>query len=162
MSMKYLNEPIGNRTRDLPTCSAVPQQTTLPPRPAVASNEIAPIRLRCQLFIQFLACNIFHVPKWTALDRQLPQYLFSVLALPCQWLNALRTNYNILYPFFTRFCRRRYIGWYSDQSRALATHGVICVPDIGHTLVASCSVCAVDYLSEGKTARTWSWSLISN
>ena len=31
MSMKNFNETIGNRTRDLPACSAVPQPTA-PPR----------------------------------------------------------------------------------------------------------------------------------
>ena len=30
MSMKNPNDTIGNRTRDLPTCSAVPQPTALP------------------------------------------------------------------------------------------------------------------------------------
>ena len=30
MSMKNSNDTIGNRTRDLPTCSAVPQSTALP------------------------------------------------------------------------------------------------------------------------------------
>jgi len=30
MSMKNSNDTIGNRTRDLPTCSAVPQTTALP------------------------------------------------------------------------------------------------------------------------------------
>jgi len=30
MSMKNSNDTIGNRTRDLPTCSAVPQPTALP------------------------------------------------------------------------------------------------------------------------------------
>jgi hypothetical protein len=33
MSMKNPNYPIGNRTRDLPACSAVPQSNT-PPRTA--------------------------------------------------------------------------------------------------------------------------------
>ena len=31
MSMKYSNDTIGNRTRDLPACRAVPQPTA-PPR----------------------------------------------------------------------------------------------------------------------------------
>jgi len=31
VSMKNVNDTIGNRTRDLPTCSSVPQ-TTMPPR----------------------------------------------------------------------------------------------------------------------------------
>ena len=30
MSMKNSNDTIGNRTRDLPTCSAVPQPTEIP------------------------------------------------------------------------------------------------------------------------------------
>jgi len=30
MSMKIFNDTIGNRSRDLPTCSAVPQPTALP------------------------------------------------------------------------------------------------------------------------------------
>jgi len=33
MSMKNSNDTIGNRTRDLPTCSAVPQPTALPLAP---------------------------------------------------------------------------------------------------------------------------------
>ena len=32
-SMKNSNDTIGNRTRDLPTCSVVPQQTALPRAP---------------------------------------------------------------------------------------------------------------------------------
>ena len=33
MSMKNSNDTFGNRTRDLPACSAVPQQTALPRTP---------------------------------------------------------------------------------------------------------------------------------
>ena len=33
MSVKNSNDTIGNRTRDLPTCSAVPQPTALPRTP---------------------------------------------------------------------------------------------------------------------------------
>jgi hypothetical protein len=33
MSMKNSNDTIGNRTRELPTCSAVPQPTALPRAP---------------------------------------------------------------------------------------------------------------------------------
>ena len=35
MSMKNSNATIGNRTRDLPTCSAVPQSTALPRAPVI-------------------------------------------------------------------------------------------------------------------------------
>ena len=37
MSMKNFNDAIGNRTRDLPACSAVPQPTA-PPRASVIEN----------------------------------------------------------------------------------------------------------------------------
>ena len=33
MSMRNSNETIGNRTRDLPACSTVPQRTALLPAP---------------------------------------------------------------------------------------------------------------------------------
>jgi hypothetical protein len=35
MSMKNSNDTIGNRTRDLPACSAVPQSTAPPRAPPV-------------------------------------------------------------------------------------------------------------------------------
>jgi hypothetical protein len=37
MSMKKSNDTIGNRTRDLPACSAVPQPNALPRAPSVTS-----------------------------------------------------------------------------------------------------------------------------
>jgi len=39
MSMKNSNDTIGNRTRDLPACSAVPQLTATPRDPAVISGK---------------------------------------------------------------------------------------------------------------------------
>ena len=39
MSIKNSNDTIGNRTRDLPTCSAVPQPTALPRGPQLHSNN---------------------------------------------------------------------------------------------------------------------------
>jgi hypothetical protein len=41
MSMKNSNDIIGNRTRDFPTCSAVPQPTA-PPRKDVSSTRLIP------------------------------------------------------------------------------------------------------------------------
>ena len=35
MSMKNSNDNIGNRTRDLPACGAVPQPTVPPPVPII-------------------------------------------------------------------------------------------------------------------------------
>jgi len=39
MSMKKSNDTIGNQTRDLPTCSAVPQPTALPRAPKKQQYE---------------------------------------------------------------------------------------------------------------------------
>ena len=41
MSMKNSNDAIGNRTRDLPVCSAVPQSTA-PPRSTMDYHELFP------------------------------------------------------------------------------------------------------------------------
>jgi hypothetical protein len=38
MSMKNSNDTTGNQTRDLPNCSAVPQQTTPPRVPTCGAN----------------------------------------------------------------------------------------------------------------------------
>ena len=40
MSMKNSSDTIGNRTRDLPACSAVPQPTAPPRAPVVAYRNI--------------------------------------------------------------------------------------------------------------------------
>jgi hypothetical protein len=40
MSMKNSNDIIGNRTSDLPACSAVPQPTTPPRAPTYISGHI--------------------------------------------------------------------------------------------------------------------------
>ena len=39
MSMKNSNDTIGNRTRDLPACSAVPQPTATPRAPGAESGK---------------------------------------------------------------------------------------------------------------------------
>ena len=40
ISMKNSSDTIGNRTRDLPTCSAVPQPTALPRAPKMDTEEV--------------------------------------------------------------------------------------------------------------------------
>jgi len=39
MSMKNSNDTIGNRTRDLPACSAVPQPTAPPRAPLAGASK---------------------------------------------------------------------------------------------------------------------------
>jgi len=43
MSMENSNDTIGNRTRDLPTCGAVPQPTALPRTPERNDENIKTI-----------------------------------------------------------------------------------------------------------------------
>jgi len=40
MSMKNSNDAIGNRTHNLPTCSAVPQPTALPRAPSLSGTDV--------------------------------------------------------------------------------------------------------------------------
>jgi hypothetical protein len=39
MSMKNFDDPIGNQTRDAPTCSVVHQPTTLPRAPLIIEDH---------------------------------------------------------------------------------------------------------------------------
>jgi hypothetical protein len=56
--MKNSNDIIGNRTRDLPACSAVPQPTT-PPRapPTNMRHFYCYSRRYTQLLLSFKGCN---------------------------------------------------------------------------------------------------------
>jgi len=49
MSMKNSNDTIGNRTRDLPACSAVPQPTTPPQVQYVRSGNFIREMLLCEV-----------------------------------------------------------------------------------------------------------------
>jgi len=61
MSMKKSNDTIGNRTRDLPACSAVPQSTA-PPRARInpLNAELNPI---CHMLALLGAHHILHVSR---------------------------------------------------------------------------------------------------
>ena len=47
MSMKTFHDPIGNRTRDLPVCSVVPQPTALPRAPT-RKKSLFPLQQSCE------------------------------------------------------------------------------------------------------------------
>ena len=55
LSMKNSNDSFGNRTRDLPTCNAVPQPTSPPRAPTTCKYEdkVRARRLRCVLWFSF-------------------------------------------------------------------------------------------------------------
>ena len=52
--MKNSNETIGNRTRDLPACSAVPQTTALAraPKSKIRDSEIMDIQEIIRVFVR--------------------------------------------------------------------------------------------------------------
>ena len=51
MSMKNSNDTIGNRTRDLPSCSAVSQQTAPPRAPLKINKQIKLRPNKCTFFL---------------------------------------------------------------------------------------------------------------
>ena len=61
--MKNYNDTIGNRTRDFPTCSAVPQPTALPRSPY---RKVVTYFIR--VIISVLNCNVqflsYFIPKF--------------------------------------------------------------------------------------------------
>jgi len=63
MSMKNSNDNIGNRTRNLPVCSAVPQPTASPRAPVIAIKELflslhCLLLLNCCINIKLTHCNL--------------------------------------------------------------------------------------------------------
>ena len=52
--MKNSNDTIGNRTRDLPACSAVPQPTAPPRAPAVKGILVIKEQQMCYILFLFL------------------------------------------------------------------------------------------------------------
>jgi hypothetical protein len=54
VSIKNYNDTIGNRTRDLPVCSAVPQPTA-PPRGPINGVYHYKIKVLCIIYIMWLA-----------------------------------------------------------------------------------------------------------
>jgi len=58
--MKNFNDTIGNRTRDLPACSAVPQRTA--PSPNEASTQHSLVDATCVRVA--VVCPKIRLPKW--------------------------------------------------------------------------------------------------
>jgi hypothetical protein len=84
--MKISNDTIGNPTRDLPACSAAPQQTALPRSPLKINNQI---KLRPNKCTFFLTCHcevpVTHVVK-VNLQRTFYGYVFRpAVTLKSQW-----------------------------------------------------------------------------
>ena len=71
MSMKNSNDIIGNRTRDLPACSAVPQ-TTAPPRvPLLEINTVNTKHYEKKLKYVFVIFNQTVIKNYPAPDKEI-------------------------------------------------------------------------------------------
>ena len=82
---KKSNDTIGNRTRDLPACSAVPQPTA-PPRLSVFCLSVSFFLTFCRIFLSLF--SYFFSASFTSLSTCLPHiYLHSVSqsssSIPC-------------------------------------------------------------------------------
>jgi hypothetical protein len=79
MSMKNSNDTIGNRTRDLPTCSAVPQ-ITAPPRAPIDLKGVEDFHI-CSCFDGCIEEEDFtnHAPPGTSNTKHQPSLNEGVL-----------------------------------------------------------------------------------
>jgi len=79
MSMKNSNDTIGNRTRDLPTCTAVPQPTSLPHAPTWCSISCntSTSSLKKKIIAQKVYTARTRTSYKTALLTNLNKYLHS-------------------------------------------------------------------------------------
>jgi hypothetical protein len=66
MSMKNSNDTIGNQTRGLPACSALPQPTALPHAPTLCRNVIYFVHICFSFFKLYIGIipNIPHFQFW--------------------------------------------------------------------------------------------------
>ena len=84
--MKYSSDTIGNRTRDLPTCSAVPQPTA-PPRAPVQSmtlrfsQEKQPYGSQNKVIISTKNCNKLTQVTYNRIFLRCVRTYFNPLAL---------------------------------------------------------------------------------
>jgi hypothetical protein len=78
MSMKNSNDTIGNRIRDLPTCSVVPQPTALPRAPAFKVQWFrAPTALtlkNCTFSPHCIYLFIFYLSQKKQTNKQIDVY----------------------------------------------------------------------------------------
>jgi hypothetical protein len=81
MSMKNSNDTIGNRTRDLPTCSAVPQPSELP--------RALSLRDGCDEFLSFQALTLCYIATKWLISLKCQLYTKSKLTrIKIYWINS--------------------------------------------------------------------------
>jgi len=64
--MKNSNDTIGNRTRDLPACSAVPQPTVLPRAPFMVRAKINKLILPLKICVGLTSTISIKLLKWAS------------------------------------------------------------------------------------------------
>jgi hypothetical protein len=90
MSMKNSVDTIGNRTRDLPTCSSVPQPTALPRVPPIYLGYLLILLFYLLLCFLFLLCFPPNICM-----RCFQFYYITVPFLPFFYLSTLFKHLNI-------------------------------------------------------------------
>ena len=87
MSMENSDDTIGNRTRDLPACSAVPQPTAPPGAPTIFQYKIIQCALRSH-------CGIPHILQWF-LERRFAQSCIKLRKIGCDQPVTAKSNYQL-------------------------------------------------------------------
>jgi hypothetical protein len=95
--MKDSNDTIGNRARDIPTCSAVPQQTAIPRAPTYTYNKILFCKISCNSKYSSLQFEMQPLGEYQGhfYYNQTSLYLsfsFRPLCLQCLRLFSVRHN----------------------------------------------------------------------
>ena len=81
--MKNSNDTIGNRTRDLPNCSAVPQPTALPRAPLLKLATFSYNKAKCLLYEDLT--NRFNIEQNSKITCNVP---FRCALLSAYWTSS--------------------------------------------------------------------------
>ena len=108
MSVKKCNETVGNRTRDLPACSAVPQPTAPPRAPSYTSNPpmscTACTEPQClykgalYLPLHYLLCFVF-------VSEKLSKFTYNLIVFNKVWPHIL--NWYLIYYNCQEACKKK-------------------------------------------------------
>ena len=141
MPMKNSNDTFGNRTRDLPTCSAVPQPTALPRTPTEMStmNISSGAGVWAENLTTFLCWLLWNLGAWTSwnpqgLSRPVMGLICLFLLLPYEQiqrmanffehnLKVLRCQYACMVGVLTiSYMQFVYTFWYSSNIKSNTPH----------------------------------------
>jgi hypothetical protein len=118
MSMKNSNDTTGNRTRDLPTCIAVPQPTALPHAPSLVNRSLI---LKCKanfISLKYKILWCYHVSQsnsvsffnFEAWSQNFKKRLLSLSCLSVHTHGTTRPplegfSLNLIFKYLPKICR---------------------------------------------------------